>query len=201
MALPQPFAYPIKPHIRKHGPLGYQDYESYREWLRDEFTFRCVFCLKREQWDILDANWSLDHFMPQSIYPGKILEYSNLLYACRSCNSAKSAQIVPNPSLVSFGDCVRVNNDGTITALTPDGENLIRALRLDSPRRNRYRSMIIGTIQSLAQHNMSLFTEWMRYPDNLPNLSTLRCKGNTRPEGVKDSYHEQRKRGKLPEIY
>ena len=44
------FRYPAVPHARRHGPRGYADAESYRPWLRDEFTFRCVYCLFREQW-------------------------------------------------------------------------------------------------------------------------------------------------------
>ena len=45
-----PFVYPSTPHQRRHGPRGYADYGTYRPWLRDEFCFRCVFCLLREQW-------------------------------------------------------------------------------------------------------------------------------------------------------
>ncbi len=43
-----PFRYPDGPHQRRHGPRGYASYESYRPWLRDEFAFRCVYCLTRE---------------------------------------------------------------------------------------------------------------------------------------------------------
>lgn len=28
------FTYPDSPHRRRHGPLGYADYDSYRPWLR-----------------------------------------------------------------------------------------------------------------------------------------------------------------------
>ena len=45
-----PFSYPESAHVRKHGPDGYAHYENYRPWLRDEFRFRCVYCLEREQW-------------------------------------------------------------------------------------------------------------------------------------------------------
>jgi hypothetical protein len=38
------FAYPVIPHVRRHGPRGYVDDEHYNPWLRDEFTFRCVYC-------------------------------------------------------------------------------------------------------------------------------------------------------------
>lgn len=48
-----PFNYPDAPHRRRHGPRGYADYASYRPWLRDEFTFRCVYCLLREQWGLV----------------------------------------------------------------------------------------------------------------------------------------------------
>lgn len=44
------WAYPATPHVRRHGPLGYKDYQSFKPWLRDEFTFRCVYCLLRERW-------------------------------------------------------------------------------------------------------------------------------------------------------
>ena len=45
-----PFSYPAAAHVRRHGPQGYADYPSYLPWLRDEFSFRCVYCLLREQW-------------------------------------------------------------------------------------------------------------------------------------------------------
>jgi hypothetical protein len=42
-----PFTYPGAAHVRRHGPQGYADPESYRSWLRDEFHFQCVYCLVR----------------------------------------------------------------------------------------------------------------------------------------------------------
>ena len=47
-----PFEYPSSPHRRRHGPLGYADYASFRPWLRDEFSFRCVYCLLRERGEL-----------------------------------------------------------------------------------------------------------------------------------------------------
>src|SRR5262249_17749625 len=34
-----PFAYPVAAHRRRHAPAGYADYQNYKPWLRDEFTF------------------------------------------------------------------------------------------------------------------------------------------------------------------
>ena len=44
-----PYRYPTTALVRKHGPQGYSKYGHHRPWLRDEFDFRCVYCLKREQ--------------------------------------------------------------------------------------------------------------------------------------------------------
>ena len=44
------FVYPVERHVRRHGPLGYSDYQSFKPWLRDEFRFRCCYCLWRETW-------------------------------------------------------------------------------------------------------------------------------------------------------
>src|SRR5215203_1392514 len=98
---PKPFAYSTTCHTRKHGPSGYTDYKSYRAWLRDEFSFRCVFCLKREQWP-LTGPWDIDHLAPQSSHPWDRLDYENLLYVCHHCNSIKNARITPDPCQVAL---------------------------------------------------------------------------------------------------
>jgi hypothetical protein len=45
------------------------DYESYRPWLRDEFAFRCVYCLTRETWGPLTGVYELDQFVAAAIQP------------------------------------------------------------------------------------------------------------------------------------
>ena len=70
------FNYPTKPHQRRHGPTGYGDYESYRPWLRDEFLFRCVYCLNREKWYSDDVAFNIDHFLPVAVAPDMECDYS-----------------------------------------------------------------------------------------------------------------------------
>lgn len=82
----QGFEYPTEPHTRRHGPDGYQEYESYRDWLRDEFLFRCVYCLHREQWYDRGATFHIEHFVPVAGDLSGKLEYANLLYACATWN-------------------------------------------------------------------------------------------------------------------
>ena len=42
------FAPPDALDERQHGPRGYVDDEHYKPWLRDEFTYRCLYCGCRE---------------------------------------------------------------------------------------------------------------------------------------------------------
>src|SRR5262249_7625765 len=122
----QGFEYPTRPHERRHGPDGYDDYESYREWLRDEFSFRCVYCLHRERWYARAGAFHIDHFIPVVQDPSGRLDYLNLLYACATCNLAKLGILdVPNPCEVDFGDCVRIIDNGQVAALNDVGQSLI----------------------------------------------------------------------------
>src|SRR6202011_911332 len=109
-----PFTYPDSPHLRRHGPCGYADYESYRPWLRDEFAFRCVYCLTREGWGPFIGMYAIDHFVPVVMRPDWALEYKNLLYCCVSCNLSKGSQRTPDPTAVLLPPEVRVTEDGIL---------------------------------------------------------------------------------------
>ena len=113
-----PFAYPERPHVRRHGPRGYARYNSYRDWLRDEFSFRCVYCLNREQWVVAKGAFAIDHFVPASVNPGLVTDYDNLLYACTACNLTRGFQAVPNPLEHLLASTVEVNPNGMIVAGT-----------------------------------------------------------------------------------
>src|SRR5437899_27226 len=82
---------------RRHGPRGYTNYTSFRPWLRDEFAFRCVYCLLREQWGRTLGSFDLDHFLPTAHYPRRRGTYDNLLYCCARCNVAKADAVIPDP--------------------------------------------------------------------------------------------------------
>src|SRR5712671_2113481 len=91
-----PFTYPVVPHVRRHGPQGYADYQSYRPWLRDEFSFRCVYCLLREQWGQMRGGHAIDHFLPMAQHPERANDYDNLVYTCAACNALKRDRLVPD---------------------------------------------------------------------------------------------------------
>lgn len=197
-----PFDYPLAPHSRRHGPAGYADYASFRPWLRDEFSFRCVYCLLREQWGRVRGVFDIDHFEPTAIRPGLALEYGNLLYACATCNATKRAVEVPDPLAVLIQANVRVSEDGRLHASSPEAACLIDLLDLNSDDAVEFRMTWIGIIALAANSDPALYRKLMGFPSDLPDLNQLRPPGgNTRPDGVALSHHAQRQRGELPESY
>jgi len=121
------FDYPAAPHARKHGPSGYAQYPYYKPWLRDEFTFRCVYCLEREVWYPDRANsFHVEHILAKVSNPGSITAYPNLAYSCGRCNTFKGIDPLLNPTTDSFGDHLKVNDDGSVIGLTNEGKVLIK---------------------------------------------------------------------------
>lgn len=203
--IPKPYEYPTKRHARRHGPSGWNDYQRYREWLRDEFSFRCVYCLEREVWRDMRQKMHIDHFQPQAIRKELKCQYTNLLYACPACNSKKSDTVLPDPCQAVLADCLIVHDDGRIEAKnkSPIGQILIDELALDDPRTVDRRRLLIGTLLTLAKYDWPSFTEWMKFPENLPDLNSKenRPTTNSKPEGVAESFFERKRRGDLPEVY
>jgi hypothetical protein len=196
------FEYPTQPHIRRHGPGGYKDYESFRDWLRGEFTFRCVYCLHREQWYGRGVTFHIDHSNPVTADLQGECEYSNLLYACATCNEAKKAiPNVPDPCQVAFHGCLRIMPDGHVEALNADGAKLEQALGLNRPSNLRYRSRWMRALEALRTKEPDLYREFMGFPENLPDLRKKHVPRNTKPEGAKNCYFALRERGELPATY
>jgi hypothetical protein len=195
-----PFNYPITPLLRKHGPQGYSKYAQHRPWLRDEFNFRCVYCLKREQWCSQLNDFELDHQVAQSIAADLCREYTNLVYACHNCNHRKGNKGLPSPDKVAYGACMEVLESGLIIPCNEHGERLIDELALDGAKITGWRCRIIQTIRLTQQHDWKLFLAWMGFPDDVPDLATIRPqpKHNTRPEGIEQSWF---RRKPLPDYY
>ena len=199
--LPAPFAYPSKPHVRRHGPQGYSRYRQYRNWLRDEFAFRCIYCLRRETWLTMSRDYQIDHFLPKSEHPDVERDYDNLVYACSECNGTKAAKYLPSPESVAYGDCMRVDENGEIHALNERGITIIEALHLDAHEYTRLRRIIIVTVAEARLGSETL--KWcLCYPDELPNLSAeKKPKNNNRLGGISESHYERKERSELPEYY
>src|SRR5437588_313916 len=127
------FQYSSQPHARRHEPRGYVDYRSFKPWLRDDFGFRCIYCLFRETWFPNGDNaFSVDHIKPRVTHPELVCEYGNLLYACCGCNVLKQDGSLPlDPCEQGWGQHVRMGDDGIVQPLSRIGEELIEACRLN----------------------------------------------------------------------
>lgn len=196
------YRYPHRQHRRKHGPQGYRTATDYREWLRDEFSFRCVYCLEREQWGHRLGYFHVEHFAPVAQHPEQRLSYDNLLYSCQACNFTKGPRTVPDPLKVLTSDAVVVRRSGSLHGRTREVKRLIELLRLNSECYRKRRRMMLGILSAVAQTDPDLHRELLGFPDDLPNLAALKPPGgNTRPAGVKKSCFALRERKRLPAAY
>jgi len=195
------FDYPEPQEQRRHGLAGYSAVESYRPWLRDEFGFRCVYCLQRETWGRTTGEFELDHFKPQSLNPQLRLDYLNLLYACRRCNGAKGNQTVGDPLRLLRATHVTTLPDESLPARDHDTERLIEQLDLNSPKHKEWRVQWMGTVDLAKKWDRGLYFKLVGFPKDLPDLSRLRPPLNTRKEGLKHCWFARRQRGDLPAEY
>ncbi len=194
-----PFSRPAG-HYRKHGPFGYENYGSYRDWLRDEYLFRCCYCLVREQWYGGSAVFHIDHVQSQRAEPSLTTTYDNLTYSCIQCNLAKRDKRIPDPACLT-SETVRLNEDGSFSGQTADATFLIDALVLNRASAKAYRLRIVALSDRARRQPDRHSLEFFEFPAELPDLSTMRPKGNHRPEGITMSWFELRSQGQLPAFY
>jgi len=202
------FQYPRSAVIRRHGPRGYADYASYKPWLRDEFLFRCVYCLSRERWkpEGQDA-FSVDHVRPQATHPEQAGDYDNLVYACSSCNSSRRDLPLPlNPAGDALAEHLRIAASGTVEPLTDAGHRLVDLCHLNRPVLVEFRREFLQLLDLLAGLDDPRATGAMRrllgFPRDLPDLGGLRPPGgNSRPDGIHESCYARRQDGRLSETY
>lgn len=201
MSPPTPFTYPKEQHTRRHGPQGYPNYGEYRNWLRDEFSFRCIYCLRRETWFAMPRDHEIDHFLPKSSHPKGKCDFDNLVFACRQCNGTKAAKYLPSPESVAYGNCLLVDEKGVIHPKNKLGERIIEALRLDGADYTAIRRDVIEMVHENKIGSRTL-NRLLGYPDELPNLSKeKKPKSNTRPSGIQESHFERKLRNELPAYY
>lgn len=200
--------YPSTLQLRRRRPCGYTNYQSYKPWLRDEFSFRCLYCLWRERWEADGHHgFGVEHVEPQATSPEQRIAYDNVVYACNTCNSTRRDVPLPIDTVNdSLGLHVQVLADGSVQTLSKTGEELVELCRLNRPLLVTARRCILNLIAVLRTSEHSEAVEALRnllaYPSDLPNLSTLRPPdGNARPTGIADCFFDMRRRGALPEVY
>ncbi len=214
--IPGPYEFPATAYVRRHGPTGLP-YNDYKDWVRDEFQFRCAYCLHRERW--VKEGWrlfQLDHVEPQSVNPARIDDYTNLVYSCTTCNQTKGKRLVPDPCVVAYRGLIRFEDDGSVTALNPQGAQCIQFLGLDAPhlegfRRSKLRiynwvmaliDLVDGDLDELDDEGaLDEIMDLLGYPLELPRLYRKRHKLTTKPGSENDCYAARLMREEIPPLY
>ncbi len=81
----------IKHPVRRNITKKVSCHSKHREDLRKDFNQRCGYCDSADRFKT--AFYEIDHFIPQKILVTiSKTDYRNLVYACRSCNNAKSSK-------------------------------------------------------------------------------------------------------------
>lgn len=122
-------------------------YSDHRDELKKDYESRCGYCNDVDTWRTV---WfEIDHFVPQK-YLNTISEtdYSNLVYACRSCNNSKRAHWPTEDELThhkndegfidpcndNYDKQFARNHSGRITHLTQLGKWMYYKLKLHKPQ-------------------------------------------------------------------
>lgn len=200
------FDLPSSPFVRKHGPGGYTDYGSFKPWLRDDFAFRCVYCLTRERWTPSgSAAFGADHVIAKSRAADLECEYENLVYACNRCNSAKGEVELLDPSDSPLSSHMQLKANGEWEGLTEQGRILVRFLQLNGDELPAFRRGILLLWSQVSSSTKPvarvLRKQFFGFPDDLPDLAALRPPSNSRPEALHTSCAARRDRNELPDYY
>lgn len=163
--------------------------------------FRCVYCLKREQWGQVAGDFELDHFKPQRLARHLKLDYFNLVYACRRCNLVKLDQSVDDPFKVLSNESISIHPDGHLEGKSIEARRIILQLDLNSPKMTRWRVTWMRVASLAKEKDPALHRQLMSFPEDLPNLRQLRPPRNSNPGGLEVCWHEKRHRGQLPVTY
>jgi hypothetical protein len=138
--------------LRRNITTAVSHYSAHRADLTVDFKQRCGYCNDVHFYRI--ASFEIDHFIPKIRNKKQFLtiksetDYSNLIYACKSCNNAKrnkwptNDENICNQNDEGFIDpCeadydnqfVRIPN-GQIRAITNLGNWMLKELKLDKPQ-------------------------------------------------------------------
>jgi hypothetical protein len=99
--------------IRRRGAADKEkNYKRYIGTLSEDFGHICGYCGKSEM--VTTKGFEIDHFVPRNFAPDRINDYTNLVYACVTCNRTKSSKWPTEDK--------NVMNDGKVGFIDPASE-------------------------------------------------------------------------------
>jgi 5-methylcytosine-specific restriction endonuclease McrA len=176
----RPFLYPKNRVVREHAPAGPLAYQRCKPHLRLDFERKCVYCRTPDGIQI-QTSFEVDHYRPQSKFPELRNEYSNLYYACNSCNRRKGSfwpsadhlregRFIANPCDHTMAQHLR-SNATHVDHASKAGEFMIDLLDLNAPERIAHRALINSLIETVSAQINRLRTQHSRLADLLRSSS------------------------------
>ena len=165
---------------RKQTPPRFTRYPKYKPYLQVDFFRCCAYCEMSEAYRNGTDAFGVDHFRPRCRFPDLECHYPNLYYCCNECNRYKGTTW---PSEASAGkehcfadpcecdlflDHLREEEDGRVTALTPQGDFMLQHLRLNRETCLRFRRRRAQTRQRIVQYSESIAS--LDAPDEILTL-------------------------------
>lgn len=127
--------------------------ERQKQRVRDRAGNCCEYCQVSQSSRL--TRFQIDHII--AVAHGGSDENDNLCLACYSCNAFKGPNVAAidpqtgdaarlfNPRLQAWDDHFRLEDDATISGITPEGRTTVAVLRMNDPKRTKQRLNEIAT--------------------------------------------------------
>ena len=161
---------------RRNNSTPQTQYGKYRAELREDFNNSCGYC---DDSDVAVDRiaFHIDHFAPKKQFPHLELNYSNLVYACRYCNIAKSnhwhgddaakphdgEKGFIDPCSAEYEEHLGRDHTGKIVGLTDLGQYMVQRLKLNLLRHEilwqarkamQMREEVEGLLEAIRSRNL-----------------------------------------------
>ncbi len=115
---------------------AYRNYRGYKKYLIKDFSNRCGYCDGSDTWHGGYKYYHIDHYQPKDQFPELKTTYSNLIYACPTCNLSKSNKWPGflNPIYDDLNAHLNRDEEGVILGNTVEGKNVVKELNLHLER-------------------------------------------------------------------
>lgn len=160
--------------VRRENPTPtkrIKDYRRYRECLREDFGWRCAYCMIHENTHSDGRHgFDIDHFKPRA-KDGPVDAYANLYWSCKWCNSLKhdhwpseddkaiDMRFADPCAEHDYGNHFTEEADGTLRVDSKCGGYHVGHLRLNRPmrvslrvERNELIACVLKLVEMAKQH-------------------------------------------------
>jgi HNH endonuclease len=139
-------------------------YSDWKELIREEGNFQCVYCFIGEPRFGGYRNFHVEHYRPKKHFPNLRDVVENLFYVCSICNSFKgsdwpaepvedwSVACYPDPSKVDYNDFLVVDAENIVCSTVLAGRYVIERLYLNRLQLVHVRALD-RTLDSIVEMN------------------------------------------------